>query len=312
MLTFRFGYQLPSELDAGRLRANAQAAEAAGFDVVHTSDHVNDGWSPLAPLLAVADATQHVRVCPLVLNNDFRHPVHLAREIAAIDHFTDGRVELGLGAGHSFTEYEALGIDFDPPATRKARLAESVEILRRLLDGEEVTRAGRFYQLERVRTMRSHQGHLPILVGVNGKAALAHAARHADTIGLTMLGRTLEDGQRHEVRWEPERLDRTVAHIRVAAAERATPIEINALVQAVIVTTDRRRAAEAIAERLDGLTPEVARRAPFLAIGTHDEIAEHLIECRRRWGISYFSVRDVEGFAPVIERIRAFELSSVE
>jgi alkanesulfonate monooxygenase SsuD/methylene tetrahydromethanopterin reductase-like flavin-dependent oxidoreductase (luciferase family) len=182
-------------------------------------------------------------------------------------------------------------------------------VLRRLLDGEAVTLSGRFYELQGVHTMRAHQQRLPILVGVNGRTALAHAAQHADTIGLTMLGRTLDDGQRHEVRWEPERLDRSVAHISAEAGDRADALELNALVQAVIVTNDRRSAAASVADRIDGLTPEVALATPFLAIGTHDEIADHLVECRRRWGISYFSVRDVESFAPVIERIRAFESS---
>jgi probable F420-dependent oxidoreductase len=306
---FRFGFQLAGTVDADELRSSAQQAEAAGFDVVHSSDHLGELWPPLAPLLAAADATQHIRVCPLVLNNDFHHPVQLAREIAALDHLSGGRVELGIGAGHSFTEYQTIGLAFDAPATRKARLAEAIVILRQLLDGEEVTFDGRYYQLDGVRTMRARQERLPILVGVNGKQALAHAAQHADTIGLTMLGRTLDDGQRHEVRWEPERLDRTVAHIRAEAGDRTEILELNALMQAVIVTDDRRRAAAGIADRIDGLTPEVALEAPFLAIGTHDEIADHLVECRRRWGISYFSVRDVESFAPVIERIRTLEQS---
>jgi probable F420-dependent oxidoreductase len=307
---FRFGFQLGATIDAAELRANARAAEAAGFDVVHSFDHVDDAWSPLAPLLAIADATEHIRVCPLVVNNDFHHPVQLAREIAAMDQLTGGRVELGIGAGHSFTEYQALGLPFSPPARRKARLAESVEILRRLLDGEEVTHNGEFYQLERVRTMRSAQERLPILVGVNGKAALAHAARHADIIGLTMLGRTHEDGQRHSVRWEPERLDQTVAHVRAEAGDRAEAIELNALVQVVAVTDDRQGAAAAIAERIDGLTPTDALTTAYLAIGTHDEIAEHLVECRRRWGISYLSVRDIDAFAPVIERLREVDRSA--
>jgi probable F420-dependent oxidoreductase len=278
--------------------------------VIHTSDHLGDGWSPLTPLLAVASATEHVRVCPLVVNNDFHHPVQLAREIAAIDHLSGGRVELGIGAGHSFTEYRALGLRFDPPATRKARLAEAVTILRRLLDGDEVTHDGEHYQLAGVRTMRAYQERLPILVGVNGKDALSHAAKNADIIGLTMLDKTHEDGQRHSVRWEPERLDRTVAHIRSAAGDRAESLELNALVQVVVVTHDRAGAATAISDRLDGLSPEHALNTPFLAIGTDDEIAAHLAECRRRWGISYFSVRDIDTFVPVIERLRALDASA--
>lgn len=309
MPRFRFGFQVTATEAADALRAQVRQAEAAGFDIVQAADHVGSSWAPLALLGAMAAATTRVRVGTLVLNNDFRHPVQLAREIAAIDHFSGGRVELGLGAGHSFTEYRAIGMAFDPPAERKARMAEAVEILRALLAGDAVTYAGRYYQLEDARTMRARQERLPILVGVNGARALSHAARHADTIGVTMLGRTLDDGQRHEARWEAERLDRTVALIRdaAAAAGRAVPPELNVLVQATIVTDDRTAAAEQLVDRIEGLTVADALTSPFLAIGTHDEIAEHLLACRDRWGISYFSVRSIDAFAPVIERIREIE-----
>jgi alkanesulfonate monooxygenase SsuD/methylene tetrahydromethanopterin reductase-like flavin-dependent oxidoreductase (luciferase family) len=187
---------------------------------------------------------------------------------------------------------------------RKARLAESVEILRQLLDGETVTRHGGHYELEGVRTRRSAQDRVPLLVGVNGKRALAHAAQHADIVGLTMLGRTLEDGQHHEVRWQPERLDAAVGHIRRQAGQRWERLELNVLVQAVVVTSNRLEAAHEIAKRVPGLNVDDALATPFLAVGTHDEIARHLLGCRDRWGISYFSVRDVAGFAPVIKRLR--------
>ena len=273
--------------------------------MIHTWDHVGDGWSPLTPLMAIADCTTSIRVCPLVLNNDFHHPVHLAQELASLDHLSGGRLEVGIGAGHSFTEYAAIGQPFDPPAVRKARLAESTEILRRLLDGETVTYDGEHYHLDNVQTLQSRQEHLPLLVGVNGRTALAHAARHADIVGLTMLGRTLEDGQRHEVRWEAERLDATIDHIREEAGSRWEDLELNVLVQAVVVTHDRRSVAgEQVRRALGGLSVGDALSTPFLAIGTHDEIADHLVQCRDRWGITYFSVRDIATFAPVIERLQ--------
>jgi probable F420-dependent oxidoreductase len=271
---------------------------------MHSWDHVVDGWSPLTPLMAIADCTTTLRVCPLVLNNDFHHPVHLAQELASLDHLSGGRLEVGIGAGHSYTEYQAIGRDFDPPSVRKARLAESVDILRRLLDGEAVTYHGDYYSLDNVRTLRSNQDHVPLLVGVNGPRALAHAVRHADIIGLTMLGRTLEDGQRHEARWEQERLDSTVSFIREQAGVRWGQIELNVLVQAVVVTEDRQGAAEQLASRIPGLCVHDALNTPFLAIGTHDEISTHLEFCRDRWGISYFSVREIESFTPVIKRLR--------
>ncbi len=301
MRPFRFGYQF-GECSAGELRATARRAEEAGFDVVSSWDHVSGSWTPLLPLLAVAEATERVRVCPLVVNNDFHHPVHLAAEIANLDHLSRGRVELGIGAGHTFTEYTMLGQPFDPPALRKRRLVEAVGIIRRLLDGNELTIDGEHYRLTTARTMRSHQQHLPILVGVNGRSALAGAVRVADTIGLTMLGRTLADGHRHEVRWEPERIDATVRWIR--EQPRGKSIELNALVQVVQITADRRGAVEQLAAGVDGLTTDDALAAPFVAVGTHEEITAHLLDCRRRWGISYFTVRSIDDFQPVIERLR--------
>ena len=304
MQAFRFGFQLGDE-PLEELIARARAAEAAGFDVMHTSDHISGQWAPLTTLAAIGAATTRVRLCPLVVNNDFWHPVLLAREVAALDHLTGGRVELGLGAGHSFPEYDAMGLVFDPPKVRKARLAESVEIVRRLFDGDQVTFAGEHYQLHDVQIAPARQAHLPIFVGVNGPAALAHSARHADTIGLTMLGRTLEDGQRHEVRWEADRLDRTVAYVAAEAesAGRTEPPELHALVQSVIITDDREAAAARLVDRGQIPSAEIALTTPFLAIGTHTEIADHLRVCRDRWGISYFSVRDVDSFEPVLRQL---------
>jgi probable F420-dependent oxidoreductase len=307
---FRFGFQMRGA-DAAGVRDEARRAEEAGFDLFHSWDHVVDGWGPLAPLLAAADATTRLRICPLVINNDFHHPVHLAREVSSMDHLTDGRIELGIGAGHSFTEYEQIGQPFDPPAVRKARLRESVEILRRLFDGEEVDFDGEHYRLRRAKIMKSLQERLPMLVGVAGEAALAHAARHADTIGLMGLGKTLPDGHQHEVRWEAERMDNTVAFIRDRSAGRIAPLELNALVQIVTVTDDRRAAAEELATEIPTLAVEDALTTPFLALGTHDEIAAHLLECRRRWGITNFSVRTIDDFQPVIERLRAADARTV-
>ncbi|MDQ1400949.1 MAG: hypothetical protein QOK20_2881 [Acidimicrobiaceae bacterium] len=310
MRPFRFGYQVRAAT-ADELRQEARSAEEAGFDVLCTFDHLGQNFSALAPLLAAAAWTTRIRLCPLVLNNDFHHPALLAQELATVDQLSGGRLEVGIGAGHSFTEYAAAGIDFDAPALRKARMAEAMEILRRLLDGETVTHTGEHYRLENVSAPPVVQGHLPILVGVNGWAALAHAARHADTIGLTMMGRTLADGQRHEVRWAPGRLDRTVEWIKQQAGERwAANLELNALVQAVVITDDRRSAAESLAADVEGLTVSDALATPFVALGTPVEIARHLLACRERWGISYYVVREIDAFAPVMEILRGLDSRS--
>jgi probable F420-dependent oxidoreductase len=302
---FRFGFQFTSA-DAAAIARSAYEAEAAGFDVFQVADHVGAQPTPLVALTAAATATSTIGLGTLVLNNDLRHPVVVAQEVATLDQLCGGRVELGLGAGHSFTEYAAMSLAFDPPGVRKERLAESVEILRALLDGKVVQHEGTHYSVVDAATLRPAQAHVPLLVGVNGRAALAHAARHADTVGLTMLGRTKEDGQHHEVRWEADRLDATVEWVRRAAGGDAEDLELHALVQAVVVTDDRRAAAEELGTETD-TRPDDILATPFVCLGTHEEMARHLLACRERWGISYFSVRDVDAFAPVIRLVRQLD-----
>jgi alkanesulfonate monooxygenase SsuD/methylene tetrahydromethanopterin reductase-like flavin-dependent oxidoreductase (luciferase family) len=118
---FRFGYQATSS-DLSETVRSAQVAEEAGFDIFQVGDHVGVEPSALVSLAAAALCTERIRLGTLVLNNDLRHPVPLAQELATLDHLSGGRLEVGLGAGHSFTEYAAMGQAFDPPAVRKERL----------------------------------------------------------------------------------------------------------------------------------------------------------------------------------------------
>jgi probable F420-dependent oxidoreductase len=301
-MPFRFGFQCTAP-DLVGARRDARDAEAAGFDVFQVGDHLGDGVSPLLTLAAAAAVTERIEVGTLVLNNDLRHPVVLAQELATLDRASGGRLEVGIGAGHSFTEYQAAGVPFDPPAVRKQRLAESVEILRSLLDGSPTTVRGRHYTVENATVPRPARAHVPMLVGVNGKTALVHAAGRADIVAPTMLGRTLPDGQHHEARWEAARLDETVGWVRDTAVSRGRSVALHALVQAVVVTEDRGGVAEEIAAR-QGMAVDDVLATPFLCLGTHDEIADHILDCRRRWGIEYYTVRVVEEFAPVIARLR--------
>ena len=303
--TIRFGIQL-STLEPAELIDRARRAEAVGFDVVLLADHVgSDGPSPMPALGVIAASTTSIRIGTLVLNADMRNPVQLAWEAATLDHLSGGRFELGLGAGHTPQEYAAVGLPMDRPQVRKARLAEYVEVIRQLLDGDEVTSAGEHHRVESARVPRTVQDRLPILVGGNGDALLAHAARHADIIGLQGLGRTLPDGHRHTVRWDPAWLDEQVDHVRRSAGSRLDDLELSALVQVVTITDDRDAALTEICERVGDLPVEHARQVPYLAIGTHDQITQQFLDARQRWGITYFQVREVDAIAPAIERVRA-------
>jgi alkanesulfonate monooxygenase SsuD/methylene tetrahydromethanopterin reductase-like flavin-dependent oxidoreductase (luciferase family) len=104
---FRFGLQVARAESRQAWQDEARRAEDLGFDTIVVPDHIADELlSPMAALVTTAEATTRLRVGTFVLNNDFRHPALLAREAATIDLLTDGRLELGLGAGHSAPEYE--------------------------------------------------------------------------------------------------------------------------------------------------------------------------------------------------------------
>jgi F420-dependent oxidoreductase-like protein len=169
----------------------AVAAEKAGWDSVWTWDHLHaifgpweqpvlEGWLAMG---AVAARTSRVRVGLMVGANTFRNPGHTAKLAATLDHVSSGRAVLGIGGAWFAREHEAFGIDFGATVgERLDRLDEAVEIMRRLLDGERFSHAGRFYQFDdALISPRPLQEHLPILVGGGGpKKTLRTVARRAD------------------------------------------------------------------------------------------------------------------------------------
>src|SRR6266851_8546845 len=113
--------------------AKACLAESAGYSTFLIRDHFirepfSDQLAPMLALMAAADATKTLRVGNLVLDNDYRHPVILAKEAATLDVLSHGRFELGLGAGRAKREYEQAGIPFDAPGVRVSRLEEAVQV----------------------------------------------------------------------------------------------------------------------------------------------------------------------------------------
>lgn len=304
---FRFGYQLHGE-DLADPVAAAIEVEAAGFDVALVSDHVGLGLSPMVTLGAIAQGTERIRLGTFVLNHDMRNPVQLAWEAATLDRLSDGRFELGLGAGHTPQEYGATGIALDEPKVRKARLMEGVEVIRKLLDAgpttETVTFDGAHVTVDGASIEAATQERLPILVGGNGESLLAHAGAHADIVGLQGLGRTKADGHSHSAKWEAEWLDTQINQIQSGSGDRSDEVELNALVQVTRFTDDSNAFIEEACSRIEGLTAEDAATTPYLLFGTPDEMATKIHACRQRWGISYFVVRECEAFADVINTLR--------
>lgn len=160
----RFAVQVARAASGAEWLDLARRVEALGYGTLSMPDHVvGEAFAPFPALAAAAVVTSRIRVGHLVLNNDFRNPLLLAREALTLDALSGGRLELGLGAGWLERDYEGLGLSFDRPGVRIARLAETVTLLKRLFTEEEVTFEGRFYRLTRARegaTLEATVDHL--------------------------------------------------------------------------------------------------------------------------------------------------------
>lgn len=306
---FRFSVQAnvpPVGLD---WPAFARRIEALGYGGLVMADHViGDGLSPFPALAAAAAATTTLRLGTLVLDNDFRNPLLLAREAATVDVISNGRLELGIGAGWNDRDNHSLGIAYDLPRVRVDRLAEAVPLLKRLWTEEEVTHAGTYYRHE-----RAHSGPKPVqrprpplLIAGGGDRILALAVKEADIVGV--VPRTSRDGSpdRAAYSWETA-MDR-FAHVRGLLLKwGGRDVELNTLVFGMTVTDDRPAAIAELARRMEGAPAEMIARSPFFLVGSLAEMRVQLLRARETFGVSYFNVRGehIESFAPLAKELSA-------
>jgi probable F420-dependent oxidoreductase len=305
---FRFGVQL-SRADTGADWAElARKAEGLGYSTLFVPDHFGDQLSPAVALMAAADATTELRVGPLVLDNDYRHPVVLAKEMASIDRLSGGRLELGIGAGWMSSDYEQAGIAMDPPGVRIDRLEEALDVLEGLFGPGPFSYQGKHYRISGLdglpKPVQQPKGP-PVLIGGGGRRVLTLAARRADIVGVNPAirsGRTdraaAEDGAAAVT-------DQKLGWVRDAAGDRYGDIEINMLIFACVVTDDRASVIEAMAP-LFGVSPEVVGDHPHAWVGTVDQICDDLVARRERWDASYLVVQGPEAIdaaAPIVARL---------
>jgi probable F420-dependent oxidoreductase len=304
---FRFGVNMWRAASRAAWTDKARKVESLGYSVLTVPDHLTDFLAPIPALAAAAHATKDLRVGTMVLNNDFRHPVLVAREAATLDLLSDGRLELGLGAGHMKSEYDQAGLSFDPGGTRVERLTEAVVIVKGLLAGEPFTFAGRHYRVagHRIHPLPIQRPHPPIVVGGNAPRLLTLAGREADIVGLTGIAFRQGGTQPDVSAWRTATVDERLAVVRESSGERYEHLELNALVQRVVVTDDRHRAAQELAKRWPSLSAEDLLESPYLLIGTVGQMAEDLRARRERWGISYYTTFEpyLDALAPVVNRL---------
>ncbi|MGE2712460.1 TIGR03621 family F420-dependent LLM class oxidoreductase [Mycolicibacterium litorale] len=290
----RFGLTTALPRSGADARDFARAVESAGFDVLTFADHLMPAMPPFAGATAAATATERLRVGTLVLNNDFRHPVDTARESAGVATVSEGRFELGLGAGHMKSEYDAAGIPFDRSGIRVGRLEEAAGIIRAMLDGDAVDVDGAHYRVHagpgELLAPPAHR--VPLLIGGNGARVLRLAGRIADIAGFAGITHNHDATEVALSHFGPDGLLDRIAVVRDAAGDRFDRIELQGLIQAVVVTDDRAAAAADLAEAIGGVAPADLLDSPFVLIGTHEQMADMLADRRERFGVSYWTVFD--------------------
>lgn len=166
-----------------------QYAEESGWDSAWAFDHffslgdsesdpTLEGWTLLAGL---AMRTQRLKIGLMVTGNTYRNPAILAKQAVTVDHLSNGRLILGMGAGWTVREHEAYGIDLPAPGERVDRFGEAMEMIRLLETQERTTFHGDYYRLENAPfAPKPVHGHMPVMIGTSGKRMLRHVARYAD------------------------------------------------------------------------------------------------------------------------------------
>ncbi len=300
---FRFGVQVSKVPDRRSWVELARKAEGAGISVLTMPDHFADQLAPIPALMAAADATATLRVGALVWDNDYRHPAVLAKELATIDLLSDGRLEVGLGAGWEKVDYDRTGIAFDPPGVRVDRFVEAIRIIKRLFDDGPTTFKGKHYTITDYDGLpKPIQKRPPLLIGGGGPRVLTIAAREADIVGINGDLRAGAIGREALASMTAASVDEKIALVRGAAGERS--IELNVRSFFVRVTDQRNEVADQIAG-LMGFSRDDVLGTPFALIGTTAQIIDDLRSRRDRWGFSYVIIGqdDIDSFSPVIDAL---------
>jgi probable F420-dependent oxidoreductase len=303
---FRFGVQLSTAATVKDWAGMARKVEDQGYSTLFMPDHFGEQLAPVPALMAAADATTELRLGALVFDNDYKHPVVLAKEVATLDVLSGGRIEFGIGAGWMTTDYEQSGIPKDRDGVRIDRMLEALDVYRGAWSEGSFNFKGEHYTITDYDGLPKpvQQPCPPILIGGGGPRVLRIAAQHADIVGINprlSAGEvTSEAGQDARA----EMVDTKVQWIKDAAGDRFDDLELNILVFFATITDDARSLAEGLAGPFS-VTPDEVLEVPYAWFGTVDEICDKLQAARDRWGISYFVIQGdgIDAMAPVVARL---------
>ena len=310
MKPFRFAAGIRTAATRAEYVESVREVERLGYSSLMLSDHLVDQFGPISALGVAAAVTTTLRLGTFVFNNDLRHPVVLAQELATMDRLSDGRLEIGIGAGWNKPEYEAAGIPFASGTLRIDRLAESVTILKALFGDGPVDFEGRFYSVSGFEDLPRpiQRPHPPFLIGGGSPKLLRFAAQNAQIVGIAP--RVLADGKADVLGCTLAGSEAKIATIRDAAGSRFDELEINTYPSLAARVTDRARpAAQDVADRIRRrygieVSEDDILASPHVFIGSVNGLVEKFQALRERLDISHIFVgEDYGDFAPVVERL---------
>ena len=310
MRPFTFLVDDSTATNATELGERARHAEALGATTFVIPDHLVPMMAPIPYLATVAAATERIRISAFVHNNDLRHPVILAKDLATLDILSGGRLDVGIGAGWNKPEYDAIGLPFDPVGVRVSRLTEAVAVLKGCFGEEAFSFAGEHYTITDYNGQPKpiQQPHPPIFIGGGGRRILTLAGREANIVGLAPRILSEQRSDPRSVTWAAT--EEKLAWIREAAGDRFDGLTFNVYPSGwpITVTDDLREEARKVIDRMkerSGIEPTIDEviASPHIFIGSIERFVEKFEELRERLGISSFMVGSLDELGPVVERL---------
>jgi len=303
---FRFGVEMLAPFESMSWAASARTLEDLGYSTLFVADHIDEGYGPITAMATAAVATTTLNVASAVFAPDFRHPAVLARELASIDVLSEGRLEVGVGAGYMVNDYETTGIRMDKPGVRVDRMMEYVQVLRGLFADGPFSFDGTHYVITDLEGTPKPftPGGPPLFIAGGAKRMLTFAATHADIIGVNVALPSSDARVAAARDGVPSSIDEKLVWIRDAAGDRFSAIELHAWVRYAHVTND---SSSMVREMTKGFAAdeEEVRSSPMVLVGDVAEIVERLHARRERWGYSYFTIQQEAAFefADVLARL---------
>jgi probable F420-dependent oxidoreductase len=317
--SFRFAIQAYRSESRREWLDLARKVETLGYSTLFLADHYLGPGELIEPtghrvqtlasipaMAAAAVVTDTLRIGSRMTCVGYHLPSVLVKEMASIDVLSEGRLEIGLGAGWLANEYEALGIPFEAAGRRIQLLRETTELMLAAYSGQPLD-----YRGEQVSSYgytavppTIQRPHPPIMIGGGAPKVLALAGELADIVSINFNNSAGVVGANSIASSTADETDRKIAWVRDGAGDRFGSIELETACYFVSVDGVSEITAESLMSRTNLSRAELVD-FPHAAVGSVAEICEALIRRRERYGFSYITVGDanIDAFAPVVAQL---------